>query len=105
MTGNERNTSSFAMGYRRVDTGGRTSDARSTGANARLRAVTGATLNNAISRWLAVYTFTDPVTGLDVTAQRVTPGVDFAGCRCEPDQQPGVRHRICRGSTCWASAI
>ncbi len=52
----------------------------------------------------AIYNFTDPVTGAAVTAQRVTPGVDFGIVGREPDQQPGIRHRPVSASTCWASA-
>jgi outer membrane receptor protein involved in Fe transport len=76
VTGNKRNTSSFAMGYRAVDTSvvcpslvDRTNPACT---------VTGATANAGFQPGgTTVYNFTDPVTGAAVTAQRVTPGVDF----------------------------
>ncbi len=75
VTGNERNTTSFAMGYRRV---GATPCATLVDRSVPDCVVTGATLNNANQPGgTTVYTFKDPVTGLDVTAQRVTPGVDF----------------------------
>ena len=77
VTGNPRNTSSFAMGYRRVDTAAPCASlVDRTNPNC---VVTSATANNAFQPGgTAVYTFSDPVTGAPVTAQRVTPGVDFA---------------------------
>ncbi len=75
VTGNERNTTSFAMGYRRVGT---TPCSTLVDRSVPDCVVTGATLNNANQPGgTAIYTFKDPVTGADVTAQRVTPGVDF----------------------------
>lgn len=85
VTGYPRNTSTFAMGYRRVDdtvcptlTTGRTDEivdaVRVPGCR-----ITTATLgyqNQPGSE--IVYTFTDPITGEPVEAQRVTPGVDFS---------------------------
>ena len=85
VTGNPRNTSTFAFGYRRVDdtvcptlTTGRSDEivdnvrvpgCRITTATAGYQNQPGSTI---------VYTFTDPVTGQPVEAQRVTPGIDFS---------------------------
>ena len=88
VTGNERNTSAFAWGYRRVDdtvcptlTSGRT-DAYAGQVSNR---VTGCRITTATTGYqnqpgsTQIYTFRDPATGLPVSAQRVTPGVDFTG--------------------------
>ncbi len=76
VTGNPRNTSSFAMGYRRVDVS--TPCASLVDRTTPDCVVTAATANNAFQPGgTAVYTFADPLTGAPVTAQRVTPGVDF----------------------------
>ena len=85
VTGNPRNTTSFGMGYRRVDdtvcptlTSGRTDEivdnirvpgCRVTTATAGYQNQPGST---------DVYKFVDPITGQPVEAQRVTPGVDFS---------------------------
>ncbi len=92
-TGNPRNTSSFAWGYRRVNdtvcptlTSGRTNFQAPTGVGSntarlspecRITTATAGYLNQPGST--TVYQFTDPVTGQLVEAQRVTPGVDFSG--------------------------
>ena len=92
-TGNPRNTSTFAWGFRRVDdtvcptlTTGRTNFQVPTGVEsntARLTPecrITAATVGNELQPGsTTVYQFTDPVTGQTVNAQRVTPGVDFSG--------------------------
>ncbi len=93
VTGNARNTSTFAWGYRRVDdtvcptlTSGRTNFQVPTGVGTntarltpecRITTATAGYQNQPGST--QIYTFTDPVTGQTVEAQRVTPGVDFSG--------------------------
>lgn len=93
VTGDARNTSSFAWGFRRVDdtvcptlTSGRTNFQVPTGIGTntarltpecRITTATAGYQNQPGST--AIYTFTDPVTGQTVEAQRVTPGVDFSG--------------------------
>jgi outer membrane receptor protein involved in Fe transport len=92
-TGNARNTSTFAWGYRRVDdtvcptlTSGRTNFQIPTGVGGntarltpecRITTATAGYQNQPGST--QIYTFTDPATGQQVEAQRVTPGVDFSG--------------------------
>ena len=92
-TGNPRNTSTFAWGYRRVDdtvcptlTSGRTNFQVPTGVGSntarltpecRITTATAGYQNQPGST--RSITFTDPVTGQTVNAQRVTPGVDFSG--------------------------
>ena len=84
-TGHERNTSTFAFGYRRVDdtvcptlTTGRT-DEIADGIRVPGCRITTSTLDYQNQPGSTdVYTFTDPVTGQPVEAQRVTPGVDFS---------------------------
>ncbi len=76
VTGSARNTSSFAFGYRPVDpTVVCASLVDRSNPNC---TVTAATANSAFQPGgTALFTFKDPVTGAPVTAQRVTPGVDF----------------------------
>ncbi len=74
-TGNERDTTTFAWGYRPVDPN--TPCATLVDRSNPNCAITAATANNAAQPGsLAVYTFVDPATGIPVTAQRITPGVD-----------------------------
>ncbi len=62
-----RNTETFAWGYRRVDS-----------SIPCLSTVDRSAGNNCLIAGQPVFTFSDPVTGADVLAQRVTPGVDAA---------------------------
>src|SRR5262249_26236526 len=75
--GAARNTSSFAWGYRAVDVNapcGSLID-RTVG-NCAITAAQATAANQPGAA--TVYNYTDPVSGLPVTAQRVTPGVDAA---------------------------
>ena len=77
VTGNERNTSTFAFGYRRVDVNTPCPTlVDRTAPNCVINQSTTGYQNQPGST--AVYTFKDPNTGLPVTAQYVTAGVDAA---------------------------
>ena len=74
-TGNPRDTTTFAWGYRAVDPN--SSCATLVDRTNPTCRITAATANNSAQPGsLATYTFTDPATGQTVTAQRITPGVD-----------------------------
>ncbi len=112
VTGNKRNTSSFAMGYRQVDdtvgpmltTSLVDSDTNPacTGHRRDVASPRNAGYQNQPGR-PTIYNFTDPLTGAAVTAQRVTPGVDFgSSARTRSTTRPSAR--ASRGSTCWVTA-
>src|SRR5262249_28962256 len=75
VTGFARNTSAFAWGYRQVDTGivcPTLTDRTNPNCT-----ITAATANNGFQPGATnVYSFNNPQTGVPVSAQRVTPGVD-----------------------------
>ncbi len=74
VTGNERNTTTFAWGYRAV---GATPCATLVDRTDPTCRITSATANNGAQPGSTeLYSFTDPATGQVVTAQRITPGVD-----------------------------
>jgi outer membrane receptor protein involved in Fe transport len=75
VTGNKRNTTTFAWGYRPVNVG--TPCASLVDRSTPDCVITAATANNGAQPGSTeVFTFKDPVTGQPVTAQRITPGVD-----------------------------
>jgi len=77
VTGLDRNTTSFAMGYRRIDPNAAPCATLVDRTNPECQ-ITAATANYQNQPGaLSTYTFKDPTTGNTVTAQRVTPGVDF----------------------------
>jgi len=107
VTGNPRNTSTFTFAYRPVDdtvcptlTSGRTDElvGQTRVAGCRITTATAGYQNQPGSTM--VYTFTDPVTGQPVTAQRVTPGVDFSttGNNAAFGTDPSRQHMLGLGS-------